>query len=119
MEEKLVGAGLAGFERDGAAVGLGEGDDDDVVADLAHLGEDVEAVGGAVSNAIKVEEDGVEIGEFQDRFDFVFGGCEGGAKLRAEILANFREELIVVGDDGESVAFRAGGWFGQGSGFRS
>jgi hypothetical protein len=119
IEEKFIGASLAGFERDGAAVGLGEGDDDDVVADFAHFGEDVEAVCGAIADAIEVEEDGVEIGEFQGGLDFVFGGGEGGTELRAEILANFREELIVVGDNGESVAFRAGSWFGQGNGIRN
>ncbi len=119
MEEEFIGAGLAGFQWNGAAVGLGEGDNDDVVANLAHFGEDVEAVGGAVADAIQIEEDGVEIGEFQGGLDFVFGGGEGGAELSAEVLADFGEKLIVVSDDGESVAFRAGGWFGQGSGFRS
>jgi hypothetical protein len=118
MEEEFIGARLAGFERDGAAVGLGEGDDDNIVADLAHFREDVKAVAGAVADAIEIEEDGVEIGKFQDGFDFVFGGGEGGSKFGAEVLADFGEELIVVGDDGESVSFRAGGWFGQSNGFR-
>jgi hypothetical protein len=35
------------------------------------------------------------------------------------VLADVREELTVVGDDGEDIAFRAGGWFGQSNGFRS
>ena len=25
---------------------------------------------------------------------------------------------LVIGDDGEGIAFRAGGWFGQSNGFR-
>jgi hypothetical protein len=119
MEEKFIGAGLAGFEGNGAAAGLGESNDDDVVADLAHFREDIEAVGGAIADAIEIEEDGVEIGEFQGGFNFVFGGGEGGAELSAEVFADFGEKLVVVGDDGESVTFRAGGWFGQSSGFRS
>ncbi len=118
-EEEFIGAGLAGFQGDGAAVGLGEGDDDDVVANLAHFGEDVEAVGCAIADAIKIEEDGVELGEFQGGFDFAFGGGESGAELSAEVLADFGEKLIVVGNDGEGIAFRAGGWFGQSNGFRS
>jgi hypothetical protein len=118
MQEEFVGASLTGFERNGAAVGLGEGNDDDVVANLAHFGEDIEAIGGAIANAIEIEEDGMEIGEFQDGFDFVFGGGQSGAELGAEVLPDFREKVIVVGYDGESVAFRAGGWFGQGNGFR-
>ena len=118
IEEKFVGAGLAGFKRDGAAIGLGEGDNDDIIADFAHFGEDVEAVGGAVADAIEVEEDGVEIGEFEHGFDFVFGGGEGGAELRAKLLTDFGKELVVVGDDGQGIAFRAGGWFGQESEFR-
>jgi hypothetical protein len=96
---------------------LGEGDDDDVVADFAYFRENVEAVGCAIANAIEVEKDGVEIGEFEDGFDFVNGGGEGSTELSTEVLADFGEKLVVVGDDGESVALRAGGWFGQASGF--
>ena len=118
MEKKFIGACLAGFEGDGAAVGLSEGNDDNVVADFAHFEENVEPVGGAIADAIEVEEDGVEIGKFEGGFDFVFGGGESGAELRAEVLANFREELVVVGDDGEGIAFRAGSWFGQANGSR-
>src|SRR5258707_5282 len=117
-EKKFIGAGLAGFQGDGAAVGLGESDDDDVVANLAHFGEDVEAVGCAVADAIEIEEDGVEVRELQNGFDLVLAGGQGGTELSAEVLAYLREELTVVGNDGEGIAFRAEGWFGQASGFR-
>jgi hypothetical protein len=39
--------------------------------------------------------------------------------LSTEVLADFGEKLVVVGDTGEGIAFRAGGWFGQANGFRS
>jgi hypothetical protein len=35
------------------------------------------------------------------------------------VFADFGEELIVIRNDGEGIALRAGGWFGQSNGFRS
>jgi hypothetical protein len=94
VKEKFVGTGLAGFEGNGAAVGLSESDDDDVVANFAHFGEDVEAVGGAVADAIEIEKDRVEIGEFECGFDLVGGGSERGAEL-CQVLG-LRGKLVIV-----------------------
>jgi len=38
--------------------------------------------------------------------------------LRDKRVTDFGKELVVVGDDGQGIAFRAGGWFGQESEFR-
>ena len=115
-EKEFVSAGLAGFQGNGTAVGFREGDNDDVVANLADFLEYFQAIDGTVADAIEIEEDGVEAGEFENGFDFVFGGGEGGAEFIAEMPANFREGLGVIGNDSQGVALHAGGGFGQGAG---
>ena len=104
---------MRGLEGKCAIGAAGKSKQDEVVAELAEFGEDVEAIAGAVADAVQIEEDGLEVGEFEDGFDGVFGGGQGGAKLRGEELADIGEKVGVVGNDGQGVAFWVESRFGQ------
>ena len=112
-EEEFVGAGLAGFQREGALIGTREGDNHHIVANTADFRQDFQTVDGTVSDAIEIKQNGVEVCLLQDLPDGIFICSQRGAEFAAKMLAKFREDFFVIGDDGKGIARRAGSRFGQ------
>jgi hypothetical protein len=97
--KELVGAGLAGLQRDCALVATGESGENDVIPDFADLLENVKAIAGSVANGVQVEEDCVQFRLFEKRFDFAFIGSQRSSEFTAKMFANLRKELCVISDD--------------------
>jgi hypothetical protein len=65
------------------------------------------------ADGVQAEENGVNVISIDDGSNLVFRGCERSTKLPSQIFSNFREDIVVIGDDGERIALQAGAGFGQ------
>src|SRR3974377_1324481 len=95
--------------------GTGESDQNDIVANFAHFREHVEAVAGTVAHAIQVEDDCVQFSALEGSLDLQFRRGQQSAKFVSQMLAKFRKESGIVGNQGKSESFGAGGRCGQSS----
>jgi hypothetical protein len=97
-EETFVCTGLACFQENWALCGASERDEDNIIANFAHLSEYFETIRGTYSDAIQVEADGVELGALHGVLDFFLRGGKRDAKLDAEMLPELWKKVLIVGN---------------------
>src|ERR1700731_3062407 len=98
--KKLVGTGLAGFQRNSALIAGRKSGKNNVIPDFADFLENAKAIARAVANRIEVEQDRMQLRLFEEGFDFVLIGGQRSSEFTAKMFANLREELCVISDDG-------------------